>query len=75
MKRLGRQQAQLLTRAALLINGWGHHLSEHERETCQAAGDRFRKVGDAAVVSEREWPVIEDAVAAMEAARDARGAA
>jgi hypothetical protein len=67
--RLTDSQALTLTSGAVLLGRFGHLLSEHEQELVAAAGRRFRDQGRDAMVTENEWPVILEAVGAMQAAR------
>jgi len=73
MKRavLNHAQTMRMIRAATLMQGFSAVLSDHERNVVAEAVIRFRRHGAEASVSSHEWPVIDDAVEAMEAARKA----
>ena len=64
------EQKTRLLLAAVLIGRFGSTLSDFERDTVEQAILRWRDRGDSAVVTDREWAVIEEAVGAMEALRD-----
>lgn len=73
--RLNERQAVLVIRASTLLNGFGDVLSDHERDLCQAISERFRRDGVETSITANEWPVIEESVGAMTAAREDRAAA
>ena len=69
MAQLNSNQVITITRAAVLLGGFGHVLSDHDQQLVADVGLRFRKLGRDAHVTDNEWPVIEEAVGAMAAAK------
>lgn len=69
MSRLSDKQTILVTRAVVLLGGFGHVLSAHEAELVEGIGQRFKRQGRAAHITDNEWMVIESAVGGMEAVR------
>lgn len=70
MAGLTNEQKTALTRAAVLLGRHAEGLSDFERDLVEQAVLRWRDRGDRAVVTAREWTVIEEAMGAMEASRD-----
>ena len=69
MAELTNPQVITITRAAVLLSRFGHVLSDHDQQLIVEIGRRFQRDGRATFVTGNEWPVLEEAVGAMDAVR------
>ncbi|QQQ19700.1 hypothetical protein JIP62_06325 [Brevundimonas vitis] len=73
------EQSLAIIRTATLLGGWAHVLAPFEAELAGEVVARFRVSPERMTLTDNEWRVIQEAVAAMTAARtetpDLRGAA